>query len=62
MSGVRLARQYLPGMKQRNWGRILFVSSESAIQIPQEMIHYGLTKTAQLALSRGLAETTAGTG
>ena len=61
MSGVRLSRQYLPGMKQRNWGRILFVSSESAIQIPPEMIHYGVTKTAQLALSRGLAETTAGT-
>ncbi len=61
MSGVRLSRQYLPGMKQRNWGRILFVSSESAIQIPPEMIHYGVTKTAQLALSRGLAETTVGT-
>jgi hypothetical protein len=62
MSGVRLSRQYLPRMKQRNWGRIVFISSESAVQIPQEMIHYGMTKTAQLAVSRGLAETTAGTG
>jgi NAD(P)-dependent dehydrogenase (short-subunit alcohol dehydrogenase family) len=62
MSGVRLSRQYLPGMKQRNWGRILFISSESALQIPAEMIHYGMTKTAQLAISRGLAETTAGSG
>lgn len=61
MSGVRLSRHYLPGMKQRNWGRIVFVSSESAIQIPQEMIHYGMTKTAQVALARGLAETTQGT-
>jgi NAD(P)-dependent dehydrogenase (short-subunit alcohol dehydrogenase family) len=62
MSGVRLSRHYLPRMKQRNWGRIIFISSESAIQIPAEMIHYGMTKTAQLAVSRGLAETTAGTG
>ena len=62
MSGVRLSRAYLPGMKQRNWGRIVFISSESAIQIPVEMIHYGMTKTAQLALSRGLAESCAGTG
>jgi NAD(P)-dependent dehydrogenase (short-subunit alcohol dehydrogenase family) len=62
LSGVRLSRCYLPGMKQRNWGRIVFISSESAIQIPVEMIHYGFTKTAQLAISRGLAETTAGTG
>jgi NAD(P)-dependent dehydrogenase (short-subunit alcohol dehydrogenase family) len=62
MSGVRLSRHYLPGMKKRNWGRILFISSESAVQIPAEMIHYGMTKTAQLAISRGLAETTAGTG
>jgi len=62
MSGVRLSRQYLPGMKTRNWGRIVFISSESAVQIPAEMIHYGMTKTAQLAISRGLAETTAGTG
>ncbi|MDD2768083.1 MAG: SDR family oxidoreductase [Methylococcus sp.] len=62
MSGVRLSRAYIEGMKQRNWGRIVFISSESAIQIPAEMIHYGLTKTAQLALSRGLAESCAGTG
>ena len=61
MSGVRLSRHYLPRMKQRNWGRIVFISSESAVQIPAEMIHYGMTKTAQLAISRGLAETTAGT-
>src|SRR5881296_2178858 len=61
LSGVRLSRHYLPGMKQRNWGRIVFISSESAIQIPTEMIHYGMTKTAQLAIARGLAETTAGT-
>ncbi|UZR29899.1 SDR family NAD(P)-dependent oxidoreductase [Methylococcus mesophilus] len=62
MSGVRLSRAYIEGMKQRNWGRVVFISSESAIQIPAEMIHYGLTKTAQLALSRGLAESCAGTG
>jgi NAD(P)-dependent dehydrogenase (short-subunit alcohol dehydrogenase family) len=62
LSGVRLARAYLPGMKSRNWGRILFISSESALQIPVEMIHYGTTKTAQLAVARGLAETTRGTG
>lgn len=62
MSGVRLSRHYLPGMKQRNWGRIVFVSSESAVQIPEEMIHYGMTKTAQIALARGMAETTKGTG
>lgn len=62
MSGVRLSRHYLPRMKSRNWGRIIFISSESAINIPDEMIHYGMTKTAQLAISRGLAETTAGTG
>jgi NAD(P)-dependent dehydrogenase (short-subunit alcohol dehydrogenase family) len=61
LSGVRLSRAYLPGMKQRNWGRIVFISSESGIQIPVEMIHYGMTKTAQLAVSRGLAETCAGT-
>jgi NAD(P)-dependent dehydrogenase (short-subunit alcohol dehydrogenase family) len=61
LSGVRLARAYLPGMLARNWGRIIFVSSESALQIPSEMIHYGTTKTAQLAVARGLAETTAGT-
>jgi NAD(P)-dependent dehydrogenase (short-subunit alcohol dehydrogenase family) len=62
MSGVRLCRAYLPGMKTRNWGRVVFISSESGVQIPAEMIHYGMTKTAQLAISRGLAETTAGTG
>jgi NAD(P)-dependent dehydrogenase (short-subunit alcohol dehydrogenase family) len=61
LSGVRLSRHYLPGMKARNWGRIIFVSSESAVNIPSEMIHYGMTKTAQLAVARGLAETTAGT-
>jgi NAD(P)-dependent dehydrogenase (short-subunit alcohol dehydrogenase family) len=61
LSGVRLSRQYLPGMKQRNWGRIIFISSESAVQIPAEMIHYGMTKTAQIAVARGLAETTKGT-
>jgi NAD(P)-dependent dehydrogenase (short-subunit alcohol dehydrogenase family) len=61
LSGVRLSRYYLPRMKQQGWGRIVFISSESAIQIPAEMIHYGTTKTAQLAVSRGLAETTAGT-
>jgi len=61
MSGVRLSRAYLPGMKRRGWGRVLFVSSESALQIPGNMIHYGMTKTAQLAISRGLAETCAGT-
>jgi NAD(P)-dependent dehydrogenase (short-subunit alcohol dehydrogenase family) len=62
MSGVRLSRHYLAGMREKNWGRILFVSSESAVQIPAEMIHYGMTKTAQLAISRGLAESVAGTG
>jgi NAD(P)-dependent dehydrogenase (short-subunit alcohol dehydrogenase family) len=62
LSGVRLARLYLPAMKQRNWGRIIFISSESAIQIPTEMIHYGTTKTAQLAVARGIAESVAGTG
>ena len=61
MSGVRLSRQYLPGMKAANWGRIIFISSESAVNIPVEMIHYGVTKTMQVALARGLAETTAGT-
>jgi NAD(P)-dependent dehydrogenase (short-subunit alcohol dehydrogenase family) len=62
LSGVRLARQCLASMRQRDWGRIIFISSESAVQIPAEMIHYGVTKTAQLALSRGLAEELAGTG
>src|SRR6202041_459319 len=61
MSGVRLSRAYLPGMLKRNWGRIVFISSESALNIPKEMIHYGTTKTAQLAVSRGLAEMTCGT-
>jgi NAD(P)-dependent dehydrogenase (short-subunit alcohol dehydrogenase family) len=61
-SGIRLCRVYLPVMLNHNWGRIIFVSSESAVQIPKEMIHYGVTKTMQLALARGLAETTAGTG
>jgi NAD(P)-dependent dehydrogenase (short-subunit alcohol dehydrogenase family) len=61
MSGVRLSRAYMPGMLKRNWGRIVFISSESALNIPKEMIHYGMTKTAQLAISRGLAEITRGT-
>ena len=61
MSGVRLARGYMPGTLQRNWGRIVFISSESALNIPKEMIHYGMTKTAQLAVARGLAEMTRGT-
>src|SRR5258705_8625325 len=61
MSGVRLSRAYMPGMFKRNWGRIVFISSESALNIPKEMIHYGVTKTSQLALSRGLAEMTRGT-
>ncbi len=62
LSGVRLARHYLPRMRARNWGRIVFVSSESAVQIPAEMVHYGMTKTAQVAIARGIAEGTAGTG
>jgi NAD(P)-dependent dehydrogenase (short-subunit alcohol dehydrogenase family) len=62
LSGARLARLCLPAMKRANWGRIIFISSESALQIPVEMIHYGVTKTAQIALARGLAETVAGTG
>ncbi|GAB3306282.1 SDR family NAD(P)-dependent oxidoreductase [Hymenobacter tenuis] len=61
LSGVRLSRQYFPLMLQKNWGRILFISSESGLQIPEEMIHYGTTKTAQLAVARGLAELTKGT-
>jgi len=56
-----MSRHYIGAMRQKNWGRIVFISSESALQIPKEMIHYGMTKTAQLAISRGLAETTAGT-
>jgi NAD(P)-dependent dehydrogenase (short-subunit alcohol dehydrogenase family) len=62
MSGVRLSRAYLAGMKKKDWGRIVFISSESALNIPVEMVHYGMTKTAQLAVSRGLAESVAGTG
>jgi NAD(P)-dependent dehydrogenase (short-subunit alcohol dehydrogenase family) len=62
LSGVRLSRFYLPGMLQKNWGRIVFISSESGVNIPVEMVHYGVTKTAQIALARGLAEGTAGTG
>jgi NAD(P)-dependent dehydrogenase (short-subunit alcohol dehydrogenase family) len=62
MSGVRASRHYLPGMMQRGWGRVVFISSESAIAVPKEMIDYGVTKTAQLALSRGLAERAKGTG
>ncbi len=62
LSGVRLSRYYFPLMKGKNWGRIVFVSSESAVNIPAEMIHYGMTKTAQLAVARGLAELTVGTG
>jgi NAD(P)-dependent dehydrogenase (short-subunit alcohol dehydrogenase family) len=62
LSGARLARLYFPYMRTRNWGRIIFISSESAYQIPAEMIHYGMTKAAQIAVSRGLAELSAGTG
>lgn len=62
MSGVRLSRAYAQGMKERGWGRVVFISSESAINTPVEMVHYGFTKTAQLAVSRGLAKTLAGTG
>jgi NAD(P)-dependent dehydrogenase (short-subunit alcohol dehydrogenase family) len=62
MSGVRMARHHLPRMVERGWGRVVFISSESAVNIPKEMIDYGMTKTAQLAISRGLAESVAGTG
>jgi NAD(P)-dependent dehydrogenase (short-subunit alcohol dehydrogenase family) len=62
LSGVRLTRHFLPGMLRKNWGRVIFISSESAQQIPAEMIHYGVTKTAQVAVARGLAESVAGTG
>jgi NAD(P)-dependent dehydrogenase (short-subunit alcohol dehydrogenase family) len=62
MSGVRLSRHYVAGMRAREWGRIVFVSSESALHIPVEMIHYGMTKTAQIAIARGLAESLATTG
>ena len=61
MSGIRLSRHYFPKMLAKNWGRIIFISSESAVFIPDEMIHYGMTKTAQIAVSRGLAELTKGT-
>lgn len=61
MSGVRLSRFYLPKMKAKNWGRIVFISSESGVQIPAEMVHYGMTKSAQIAIARGMAETTVGT-
>ncbi|MGF6495236.1 NAD(P)-dependent dehydrogenase (short-subunit alcohol dehydrogenase family) [Luteibacter sp. 621] len=61
-SGVRLSRHYAKGMADRGWGRVQFISSESALQIPAEMVHYGMTKTAQLAVARGLAETLSGTG
>ena len=60
MSGVRLTRHYLPAMKQRNWGRVVFISSESGICPPAEMVHYGMTKAAQLSVARGLAETCTG--
>jgi NAD(P)-dependent dehydrogenase (short-subunit alcohol dehydrogenase family) len=62
MSGVRMSRAYLPGMKKKNWGRIVFISSESALNIPPEMIHYGMTKTAQIAIARGIAESVKGSG
>ena len=62
MSGVRLSRALLPYMKEKDWGRVVFISSESAVQIPAEMIHYGMTKTAQLSVARGLAEHLSGTG
>ena len=62
LSGVRLTRQYLPGMLKKNWGRVIFISSESGQQIPAEMVHYGMTKTAQIAIARGVAESVAGTG
>src|SRR5262249_38254830 len=62
MSGVRLSRAYLPRMKQQNWGRIIFISSESALQIPTESIHYGMTKAAEIAVARGIAERAAARG
>lgn len=62
MSGIRLSRAYTPGMVDRGWGRVVFMSSESGINIPSEMIHYGVTKTANLAVSRGLAKRLSGTG
>ena len=62
LSGVRLTRHYLPGMLKKNWGRVIFISSESGQQIPAEMVHYGMTKTAQISIARGVAESIAGTG
>src|SRR6202140_3258777 len=62
LRGVRLTRKYLPGMLAKNWGRVIFISSESAQQIPVEMVHYGMTKTAQVSIARGVAQTVAGTG
>ncbi len=62
MSGVRLSRHYLPGMRERGWGRVVFLSSESGLNIPTEMIHYGFTKTANLSVARGLAKRMAGSG
>ena len=62
LSGVRLTRKYLPAMLKKNWGRVIFISSESAQNIPAEMVHYGMTKTAQVAIARGLAQSVAGTG
>ncbi len=62
MSGVRLSRRYVPAMVERGWGRVVFVSSESALHIPPEMVHYGMTKTAQLAVARGIAECVSRTG
>ena len=62
LSGIRFARRYAPAMAKRGWGRVLFISSESGLNMPREMIHYGMTKTAQLAISRGLAIELAGTG
>lgn len=62
LSGARLSRLYLPGMKAKNWGRIIFISSESGMQIPAEMVHYGMTKAAQIAVARGIAESVAGSG
>lgn len=62
LSGIRLSRHYFPGMLARDWGRVIFIASESALSIPEEMVHYGMTKTAQLAVARGLAERTKGSG
>jgi NAD(P)-dependent dehydrogenase (short-subunit alcohol dehydrogenase family) len=62
MSGVRLSRGYFPGMIERDWGRVIFISSESGLAIPAEMVHYGMTKSAQLAVARGMAQATKGTG